>query len=144
MSDTKALVDSNILIYAHDAADGFKQQKAIQLLTDYFEQKNQLFFSTQVLEEFYVNVTAKIPEPLSPKQAREIIEKLIQYNPTAILTVLPEQLLSASHLQEQTTVHFWDCLIAETAKANGVYTILTENTKDFSKISGIKAKNPFR
>ncbi len=144
MSDTKAFVDSNILIYAHDAAEGFKQQKAIRLLTDYFEQKNQLFFSTQALEEFYVNVTTKIPEPLSPTQAREIVEKLISYNPAAILTVSPEQLLAASHTQEQTKAPFWDCLIAETVKANGIHTILTEDTRDFNKIGGIKAINPFK
>jgi len=39
-------------------------------------------------------------------------------------------------------VHFWDALIAATMIENNVFTIFTENTKDFKKIKGITAINP--
>ena len=33
--------------------------------------------STQVLREFYVNVTAKIPKPISPGEARAVISRYL-------------------------------------------------------------------
>ena len=39
---------------------------------------------------------------------------------------------------------FWDTLIAETMRENGMIEILTENEKDFKAIPGIKAVNPFK
>ncbi len=39
---------------------------------------------------------------------------------------------------------FWDALIAETMLENGVSTIYTENEKDFKKMRGINAINPFK
>jgi predicted nucleic acid-binding protein len=73
MSD-KVFIDTNILIYAHDKDAGKKRERAARVLLDLWHTKAGVL-STQVLQEFYVNVTRKIPEPLDKSTARDIIER---------------------------------------------------------------------
>jgi len=69
----RCFVDTNILIYAHDREAGTKHEKAARFLEDLWDQQSGVL-SIQVLQEFYVNVTRKIPKPLSRAQARNVIE----------------------------------------------------------------------
>jgi predicted nucleic acid-binding protein len=59
------LVDSNVLIYAHDADAGPKQRIAADHLTELWESGAGLL-STQVLQEFDVNTTRKSVRPWRP------------------------------------------------------------------------------
>jgi predicted nucleic acid-binding protein len=68
----RTFVDSNILIYAHDADAGFRQRRASEQLVELWAAGLGLL-STQVLQEFYVNVTRKIKTPLTPSVAREVV-----------------------------------------------------------------------
>jgi len=68
----KVFVDSNVLIYAHDKDAGSKQAQAAQRLSELWE-TGLGRLSTQVLQEFYVNVTQKISKPLSRSAAREVV-----------------------------------------------------------------------
>jgi predicted nucleic acid-binding protein len=56
-------VDTNVLIYAHDRDAGDKHDKARQIVAELWHQGNGCL-SVQVLQEFFVNVTKKIPQPL--------------------------------------------------------------------------------
>lgn len=58
MSDR--FLDTNILIYAHDADAGDRHWRAKAVVKTLWE-SGQGMLSTQVLSEFYVNVTRKIP-----------------------------------------------------------------------------------
>jgi predicted nucleic acid-binding protein len=62
--NVKTFVDTNILIYAHDLDAGPKHQCAADVIRTLWETGVGVI-STQVLQEFYVNVTQKIPHPLS-------------------------------------------------------------------------------
>ena len=66
----KAFVDSNILIYAHNADAGVKHRAAATVLRELWESRNGCL-STQVLQEFYVNVTRKIKHPLARARTRD-------------------------------------------------------------------------
>ena len=68
----KVFVDSNILIHAHDVDAGSKQERAATWLRDLWELRTG-WLSTQVLQEFYVNVTLKIKKPLRKFAAREVV-----------------------------------------------------------------------
>ena len=57
-------VDSNILIYAHDADAGAKRQRA-QLALSRLWGSGDGRLSVQVLQEFYVNVTKKLTTPIA-------------------------------------------------------------------------------
>jgi len=68
----KVFVDSNVLIYAHNADAGEKRGLAAALLRDLWEERRGCL-SSQALQEFYVNVTRKIRQPLTRAAAREIV-----------------------------------------------------------------------
>lgn len=52
----KVFLDTNILIYAHDLDAGMKHTIALQIVKELWENRTGVL-STQVLQEFYINVT---------------------------------------------------------------------------------------
>jgi len=54
----KIFLDTNILTYAHDADSGSKHAIAKNIVKELWEMKNGIL-STQVLQEFYVNITKR-------------------------------------------------------------------------------------
>ncbi len=138
----KALIDSNILVYAFDAFDAKKHRKANDFLRSAIAEKNAML-SVQNLAEFYVNITRGnkiLKKGLSKEYSRQAVEDFMDIFP--IITYGKETILDSIGIQIDFGVHFWDALLAATMLANNVKTIYTENTKDFSKIPGIKAINP--
>ena len=77
---TTVFVDSNVLIYAEDPAQGDKQLAAVNWLKVLWEQRAGRL-STQVLNEFYVNVTRKIAPPMPMGDARAKVRRFIGWNP---------------------------------------------------------------
>ena len=64
----KTFVDTNVLIYAHDADAGTKHETARDVLHGLWGRRAGVL-SAQVLQEFYVNVTRKVEQPLTPEFA---------------------------------------------------------------------------
>jgi predicted nucleic acid-binding protein len=108
----KVFVDSNILIYAHDAGAGAKQVEAARQLRDLWSDRNGCL-SAQVLQEFYVIVTHKIKNPLDKGTAREVIRTygLWIENPATAATIL-----RASEIGEGSQLSFWDSMILASAE----------------------------
>ena len=75
----KIFIDTNILIYAHDLDAGSKNEISADLMLNLWENRMGII-STQVLKEFYVNVTRKILNPLSKSKARGIIESYLVWH----------------------------------------------------------------
>lgn len=96
--------------------------------------------STQVLQEFYVNATRKIPSPLSRAVARQFVRT---YSAWQTETVGPQDIQFASELEEQHQLSFWDALIVAAALKAGAGTILTEDLSSGRSISGVRIENPF-
>jgi predicted nucleic acid-binding protein len=65
MSAERLFVDTNILIYAYDVSAGAKHTKAGRVVGDLWDSGLGVL-STQVLQEFFVGVTRKIPKPSPP------------------------------------------------------------------------------
>ena len=74
MSD-KVFFDTNVLVYAHDAASPEKRERSRSLLFQNMGD-NTGVISPQVLSEFFVTVTQKLKRPISPEQARLEIDLL--------------------------------------------------------------------
>ena len=72
MSD-KTFIDTNVLIYAHDIDAKAKYEIAKAVLRDLWRERTGIL-SMQVLQEFYVNVTRKMPTPLSKNSARIVVD----------------------------------------------------------------------
>ena len=132
-------VDTNILIYAHDIDAGSKHDKALSIIKDIWEEETGVI-SAQVIQEFYVNVTRKIPNPLSHARARGII---VNYFSWQVETIEPDTILSASEIEERHLLSFWDSLIIAAASQARVKKVLSEDLNPGQLIEGILIENPF-
>lgn len=135
-----AFVDTNVLVYAHDASEPAKQALAQAALGHLWSGRNGAL-STQVLQEFYSVATGKLKPAMSPAEAREIVEL---YSAWPVVLIEPSLILTASKLQEQHQLSFWDALIVEAARVAGAVRLLTEDLNDGQEIQGVRIENPFR
>lgn len=132
-------VDTNVLIYAHDRDAGVKHDKAKRILTDLWNQKNGCL-SVQVLQEFFVNVTKKIPQPLPTAVAREVIRT---YLPWVKTVADGEMVIRASEIADAWQTSFWDGMIIAAAERSGASELLTEDLQSGQHIAGLILTNPF-
>jgi len=135
----KTFVDTNILIYAYDLDAGEKHKTANSILVELWKADGGTI-STQVMQEFYVNVTRKIPQPLSPAQARGILRSYAAWH---VEVITPDVILLGTEIQERNTISFWDAMIVSTAFQAGATTILSEDLSHGQVIEGITIRNPF-
>ncbi len=135
----KVFIDTNIFIYAHDLDAGRKHDVAKNLLESAWQEENGVI-STQVLQEFYVNVTRKIPNPLSAVQARSIIEP---YRAWHLEINDFESIVMASELAERHRLSFWDAMIVVAARRAKALKIVTEDLNHGQIIEGVLVENPF-
>jgi predicted nucleic acid-binding protein len=137
MSDL-VFVDTNILIYAHDADAGAKRERAVETLQELWESHTGRL-SVQVLQEFYVNVTRKLVTPLATAKAREVLSAYGAWirEPTTVTTVR-----RATDLAEIAQLSFWDALIVAAAEQAGAARLYTEDLNSGQVIAGIAVVNP--
>jgi predicted nucleic acid-binding protein len=132
-------VDTNILVYAYDLTAGAKYERARDLVGDLWD-RGEGVLSTQVLQEFYVTVTAKIPQRLTPAEARGIVADLGTWKVT-----VPEvsDILRASELAGRYRLSFWDALILAAAQKGAVKTLWSEDLNDGQSYDEVTVRNPF-
>lgn len=137
MSDV-VFVDTNILVYAHDADAGVKRERAIEKLQQLWEGDTGRL-SVQVLQEFYVNVTKKLATRVARSTAREVVSSYGAWirEPTTADTVL-----RATDIAEMAKISFWDALIVAAAEQAGAGQLYSEDLNDGQSIAGIKVVNP--
>jgi predicted nucleic acid-binding protein len=136
----KVFLDTNILVYAHDLDAGLKHTVAVKIVKDMWENRTGVL-STQVLQEFYINVTRKIERPISPFEAREILKI---YACWEIREHTSMSVIRASEIEEKHRISFWDALVVVAAYEGKVEKILTEDMNSGQIIEGILIENPFR
>lgn len=139
MSD-RVFVDTNVLVYAHDLDAGERHDVAARLVSELWDSRTAVI-STQVLQEFYVNATRKIPSPLPRAVARQVVRTYAAWQ-TEIISSLDIE--AASEIEEQHQLSFWDALIVAAARKGGASRILTEDLSPGRSISGVRIENPFR
>ena len=138
-AERKTFVDTNVLLYAHDATETTKQPVAMAALGELWRDRNGTL-STQVLQEFYVTSTRKLARPLSRAEARDVIEL---YSTWPVVAIDPTVLLAATRIEEEHQLSFWDALILEAARVAGSERLLTEDLHDGWIIEGVRIENPF-
>lgn len=139
MSD-KIFIDTNILVYAYDLDAGIKHETASKTVSELWETKSAII-STQVLQEFYITLTKKIPKPLAGNTVRGIIMSYLSWE---IIVNEPKLILQASEIEETYKISFWDALIVAAAFSGNAGTILTEDLNHGQYIEGILINNPFK
>ncbi len=138
MSD-RTFVDTNILVYAHDADAGEKHASAAKAVAELWVSRNGIL-SAQVLQELYITLTRKVASPVTRNLARRLIRNYLTWelvlNDGAII-------LHASEIEENYRLSFWDGLIVAAAYSKNAAIILTEDLNDGQNIEGIRIQNPF-
>lgn len=137
MSATRAFVDTNVLVYAHDVDEPAKRKRAIELLTT---PPAPLVISAQVLGEFYVTVTRKLARPLSPEAASDAVEALRIVPAVPLDAELARAAIRTSRVAQ---ISYWDALIVESAAAAGCDVLLTEDLAAGTTIGPVRIENPF-
>ena len=134
----KTFVDSNVLIYAHDVDAGRKHEIARGLLRDLWVARTGVL-STQVLHEFYVNVTRKIRTPLPRPSARSVIGTYVCW----CIDPRIEDVDAAFRIEDEASISFWDALIVAAAARSGAKRVLSEDLNSGQVIAGVAVHNPF-
>jgi predicted nucleic acid-binding protein len=138
MSD-RVFLDTNVFVYLYDSDQPDKQARA-RALVERFGLSDTIVISTQVLQEFYVNVTRKFAKQLSDEQILLATRTLGRLR---VVEVSVEMIFSAIDLARQFRFSFWDSLILQTALESQCKLLLTEDLQHGQRIGSLTIENPF-
>lgn len=133
-------VDTNVLLYAHDRGAGAKRERAVALLERLGDERRGLL-SSQVLMEFYVAATHKLPGRLDQRTAAAIVD---DFGTWPVFSPSVGDILEGARLAQRYRIHFWDGMIVRGAAALGAELIWTEDLNSGQRYEGITVRNPFR
>ena len=133
-------VDTNILLYAHDRSAGAKRDVASEILAGLWGTRSGVL-STQVLQEFYVNATRKLPKPLSAARARSVIER---YATWRVHRITPADIVAASELEKRHRQSFWDALVIIAASRLDARYLVSEDLQHGRTIAGLEVVDRFQ
>lgn len=135
----KSFVDTNILIYAYDRGAGPKHERAMSLVENLWREGTGVL-STQVLQEFYVNIRRKARTPISADQAKDLIADYLAWNPVVNDGAL---VIEAIELERSLKFSFWDAMIVVAAQRAGASTLYSEDFNNGQVIGSLTIVNPF-
>ena len=137
MSD-KYFVDTNILMYAHDASTGSKHERAKALVEELWLDRTGVV-STQVLQELVVNLRRKAGRPVDLRATREIVADYLSWQ---VVVNGGESILEALDLQGRYQLSFWDALVVQAAQASGAEVLYSEDLSAGQQFGLVTVVNP--
>jgi predicted nucleic acid-binding protein len=137
MSD-KFFVDTNILIYAHDAAKGAKHERALVLMESLWDSRTGVL-STQVLQEFCVSLRRKVHPALSAEEVRLRVRNYLNWE---IIVNTGESVLGALEIEARDQISFWDALIIHAAQSSGAAVLYSEDLNAGQVYGSVRVVNP--
>jgi predicted nucleic acid-binding protein len=142
----KILLDTNILVHAYNKASPC-QKKASNIIKKALRGEIKACLASQVVYEFFAVVTnpKRVEHPMPPDEAAELCMDLwecreIEKVNSTLLT--PNEVFRSTRELKLSKGRVFDCVLAMTAKENGIDVIYTENVDDFRNYGFIKTVNP--
>lgn len=132
-------VDANVLVYAFDSSAARKQRAAQELLERLWESGTGCV-SIQVLQEFFVTITKKVPKPLPVDEAKARVREFAAWT---VFAPAAEDILTAIDLHAQAKIGFWDAMVVLAAAESGCDVLWTEDLQDGQLLRGVRIRNPF-
>jgi predicted nucleic acid-binding protein len=131
-------VDSTVFIYAFDALEPRKQERARVLI----EGAAAWVISPQVMLEFYWTVTRKARIGLGEREAESAVRSLA----TSFEVLAPdhELVFDAIALSRRDQVAIWDALIVQCALTARCTRLLTEDLQHGRRFGDLTIENPFQ
>jgi predicted nucleic acid-binding protein len=134
------LIDTNVLVYAHDRGEFVKQQQAIQVL-EALQLAGTGRLTAQVLAEFFRVVTKGADPLLTVEQARQQLGYIARTWPVLDVTALI--VLEAARGVQEHQLSYYDAQVWATARLSQIPIIFSEDFDDGSVIEGVRSVNPF-
>ncbi|MEP7010724.1 MAG: PIN domain-containing protein [Acidobacteriota bacterium] len=131
-------MDTNVLVYAHDRGCGEKHERAKGLVERLWDEGTGVL-STQVLQEFYVNICRKAKSPVSPDEAARIVRDYLNWE---VVVNSGESILQAFLVESRFKISFWDALIIQAATSAGVPTLYSEDLSHDQEYGLVRVVNP--
>jgi predicted nucleic acid-binding protein len=135
----RQFVDSNVLVYSFDLRSDEKSKKARELLDELWKEKVGCV-SLQVLQEFFVSVTTKLPAPLSSPEAARKVSHFAEWT---LHQPDKNDLQAAVDLHQLLRISFWDAMIVQSARRLGCRILWTEDLNHGQVYAGVAVRNPF-
>ncbi len=136
---SRAFFDTNVLLYLFDNSVPAKKARAQEVFYDEVE-AGRAVLSTQILQEFYVNATRKLAEPLSAEAAEEQVRDFARL---PLVRTDEVMILAAIERHRSMSFSFWDALVVEAALRAGADRLLTEDLQHGQEIEDLTVENPF-
>lgn len=132
--------DTKILVYAYSSDGGVKQARARHRVGRLLR-SGEGALSVQVLQELYVTLTRKIPEPLAPETARSLIADLATWK-----VVAPDasDVIAAIDASVRWQISLWDAMMLTAAQKARASIAWSEDLNHGQTYDGVTARNPFK
>src|SRR5688500_10826546 len=117
----RVFVDTNVFVYADDAAADDKRDRARAVLAPLIRERRAVV-STQVMQEYFVVATRKLK--MTPERGRRRVERLARLD---VVVIRPELVLAAIDLHRLHAFSLWDALVIACASAAGCHLVLSED-----------------
>ncbi len=131
-------MDTNVLVYAHDRGSGEKHERAKDLVARLWDEGNGVL-STQVLQEFYVNIRRKAKSPIPAEEAAQIVRDYLSWE---VVVNSGESILQALLVESRFKISFWDASIIQAAASVGVSTLYSEDLNHHQVYGLVRVVNP--
>ncbi len=132
-------VDANVLVYAFDSSAAQKQRAAQELLKRLWDSGTGCV-SIQVLQEFFVTITKKVPKPLPVDDAKARISEFAAWT---VFAPTAEDIVAAIDLHTEAKIGFWDAMVVLAAAESECDVLWTEDLTHGQMLRGVRIQNPF-
>jgi predicted nucleic acid-binding protein len=133
-----AFVDTNVLLYAQDPRDSGKQAAAAAWLAHFWRTRSGRI-STQVMNEFYVNLRRAAPS-MTLAATRALVQRYRAWQPWVVDEATVDR---AWALQDRFSFSYWDALMVAAAQQQGCVALLTEDLQHGLNVDQLRIINPF-
>lgn len=133
----KAFLDTNIIVYANDRADEFKQDRALAVVTEHLKNGSGVI-STQVLMEYTAVAAGKLGQTRDAVARQTVILERLE-----VVTVSGGLIRDGYQMAEDFDLSLWDGVILAAATAARCETLLSEDFAHNRRYGGVTVVNPF-
>jgi predicted nucleic acid-binding protein len=131
-------LDTNLLIYAHGQNAGEKSRKARALIERLWQDRSGVL-STQVLQEFYVNICRNTQRPPRRGEARRLVTDYMSWE---LIVNDGDSILGALEIERRYRLSFWDALIVQAANQAAAAALYSEDLSHGQTYGMVEVINP--
>ena len=136
----KQFFDTNVLLYQYDGSALLKRQRARERVASALLD-GDFVISTQVMMEFYFNVTKKFASEIAAEDAQQLLHGWAGDN--LVVTLTPQMIVDAASVRKRHQLSWWDATIVVAAQRSGAEVLLTEDMQHDRMIDKLRVENPF-